>query len=80
MPSVIPQTPLNISGLPADRNAVTVGQPVLRHPPSTDNKGIHKEAKTCDIMNMVNAFNGQFYFMSQKTHQEKMVHLILESL
>ncbi|XP_053460549.1 zinc finger protein 350 [Nycticebus coucang] len=53
VPSVVPQTSLNISGLLANRNVVIVGQPVARCVPSEDNKGFEQERNVGNAVNVV---------------------------
>uniref|UniRef100_A0A8C8WR91 Zinc finger protein 649 n=1 Tax=Panthera leo TaxID=9689 RepID=A0A8C8WR91_PANLE len=53
MPSVIPQTSLNISGLLADRNAVLVGQPAARCAPLGNNGEFVQERNLMNAANVV---------------------------
>ncbi|XP_014925529.2 zinc finger protein 649 isoform X1 [Acinonyx jubatus] len=53
MPSTIPQTSLNISGLLADRNAVLVGQPAARCAPSGNNGEFVQERNLMNAANVV---------------------------
>ncbi|XP_027947187.1 zinc finger protein 350 isoform X3 [Eumetopias jubatus] len=53
VPSVACQTPLNISGLLANRNVVIVGQPAARCAPSGDNRGFTQDRNLMNAMNVV---------------------------
>lgn len=53
MPSVISQTLLNRSGLLADSNVVTVGQPVVRCAPTADNRELVQERNLMNAVNLV---------------------------
>ncbi|ELW48893.1 Zinc finger protein 350, partial [Tupaia chinensis] len=53
MPSVVPQTSLNVSGLLADRNVVLMGQSASRCAPSGDNKGLSQEQNLTNAMNVL---------------------------
>ncbi|XP_062944848.1 zinc finger protein 350 [Cynocephalus volans] len=53
MPSVAPQTSLNISGLLANRNIVIVGQPVARCVPSGINRRFAPERNPMNAVNVV---------------------------
>nr|XP_012423241.1 PREDICTED: zinc finger protein 350 isoform X2 [Odobenus rosmarus divergens] len=53
VPSVACQTPLNISGLLANRNVVIVGQPAARCAPSGDNRGFTQDRNLMNAVNVV---------------------------
>ncbi|XP_068384056.1 zinc finger protein 350-like isoform X1 [Eschrichtius robustus] len=53
VPSVAPQTSVNISELLANRNVVTVGQPVARCAPAGDNRGFAQERTFMNALNVV---------------------------
>ncbi|XP_055094895.1 zinc finger protein 350 isoform X2 [Symphalangus syndactylus] len=53
VPSVAPQTSLNISGLLANRNVVLVGQPVVRCAASGDNRGFAQDRNLVNAVNVV---------------------------
>uniref|UniRef100_A0A8C9B2V4 Zinc finger protein 350 n=1 Tax=Prolemur simus TaxID=1328070 RepID=A0A8C9B2V4_PROSS len=50
VPSVAPQTSLNISGLLANRNVVIVGQPVVRSALSGDNRGLAQQRNLVNVV------------------------------
>ncbi|XP_032120260.1 zinc finger protein 350 isoform X1 [Sapajus apella] len=53
LPSMAPQTSLNISGLLANRNVVLVGQPVVRCAASEDNRGFAQDRNLVNAVNVV---------------------------
>ncbi|XP_044235964.2 zinc finger protein 350 isoform X1 [Ursus arctos] len=53
VPSVACQTPLNLSGLLANRNVVIVGQPAARCAPSGDNRGFAQDRNLMNAVNVV---------------------------
>ena len=53
VPSVVPQTSVNISGLLANRNVVIVGQPVARCAPTGDSRGLAQERTLMNAVNVV---------------------------
>ncbi|XP_071065704.1 zinc finger protein 350-like isoform X1 [Dasypus novemcinctus] len=53
LPSVTPQTSLNISGLLTNRNVVLVGQPVARCAPLGDNRAFTQEGNVTNAANVV---------------------------
>nr|XP_033701466.1 zinc finger protein 350-like [Tursiops truncatus] len=53
VPSVAPQTSVNISELLANRNVVIVGQPVARCAPTGDNRGFAQERTLMNALNVV---------------------------
>ncbi|XP_011821433.1 PREDICTED: zinc finger protein 350 [Mandrillus leucophaeus] len=53
VPSVAPQTSLNISGLLANRNIVLVGQPVVRCAASGDDRGFAQDRNLVNAVNVV---------------------------
>ncbi|XP_045631116.1 zinc finger protein 350-like [Ursus americanus] len=53
VPSVACQTPLNVSGLLANRNVVIVGQPAARCAPSGDNRGFAQDRNLMNAVNVV---------------------------
>ncbi|XP_035959999.2 zinc finger protein 350-like isoform X1 [Halichoerus grypus] len=53
VPSVACQTPVNISGLLANRNVVLVGQPAARCAPSGDNRGLTQDRNLMNAVNVV---------------------------
>ncbi|XP_007455957.1 PREDICTED: zinc finger protein 350-like [Lipotes vexillifer] len=53
VPSVVPQTSVNISGLLANRNVVIVGQPVARCAPAGESRGLAQERTLMNAVNVV---------------------------
>ncbi|XP_037675350.1 zinc finger protein 350 isoform X2 [Choloepus didactylus] len=53
LPSVTPQTSLNISGLLANRNVILVGQPVAGCAPSGENREFAQERNVTNAVNVV---------------------------
>nr|XP_031537987.1 uncharacterized protein LOC102537993 [Vicugna pacos] len=53
VPSVAPQTPVNLSELLANRNVVLVGQPVARCATAGDNRGFAPERSLMNAVNVV---------------------------
>lgn len=69
LPSMIPQTSTNISGLLTDRNAVVVGQPVVRCAPSGNNGEYVQERSLMNAVNVVvpSVVNYTLFYVTKNT-------------